>query len=89
VEKRYTPWTGLLSLGNALFIGLLVLLIVVLWRTTRKAGTQFKSAMSAQERALADQQESLAMARRSLEQGEESVRLLREILAELKTRRPQ
>ena len=89
LQKRYTPWSGWLSLGNVLFVGLLVLMIAVLLRTSRKAGAQMKTAMSAQERALADQQESLVMMRRSLEQGEESTRLLREILAELKARRPQ
>jgi hypothetical protein len=89
LQKRYRPWGGLLSFGNALFIGLLVVLIVVLWRTTRRAGTQFKSAMSAQERALADQQESLAMMRRSLELAEESTRLLRDIHGELRARRPE
>jgi hypothetical protein len=86
LQKRYTPWSGLLSLGNILFIGLLVLMITVLLRTSRKAGTQMKTAMSAQERALADQQESLAMMRRSLELAEESTRLLREIRDELKER---
>jgi hypothetical protein len=88
LQKRYTPWSGWLSLGNVLFVGLLVLMIAVLLRTSRKAGTQMKTAMSAQERALADQQESLAMMRRSLELAEESTRLLREIRDELTERRP-
>jgi hypothetical protein len=87
LQKRYTPWSGWLSLGNVLFVGLLVLMIAVLLRTSRKAGTQMKTAMSAQERALADQQESLAMMRRSLELAEESTRLLREIRDELTERR--
>jgi hypothetical protein len=87
LQKRYTPWSGWLSLGNVLFVGLLVLMIAVLLRTSRKAGTQMKTAMSAQERALADQQQSLAMMRRSLELAEESTRLLREIRDELTERR--
>ena len=87
LQKRYTPWSGWLSLGNVLFVGLLVLMIAVLLRTSRKAGTQMKTAMSAQERALADQQESLVMMRRSLELAEESTLLLREIRDELTERR--
>jgi len=86
LQDLYSPWKGLLSLGNMLFIGLLVLLVVVLLRTSRKAGTQMKTAMAAQERALADQRESLAMMKRSLELAEESTRLLREIRDDVKAR---
>jgi hypothetical protein len=87
LQRRYSPWSGLLSIGNLLFIGLLLFLIVVLGRLSRKASTQYKAAMSAQEQVLARQEESMALARRSLELSEESTALLRGILAELKARR--
>jgi hypothetical protein len=76
---------GLLS-ANLFWVLFLVLLVVFLVHASRRAGRQMKTALEAQEKALADHRASLDMARRSIELNEQANRLLEEIRDALRAR---
>jgi hypothetical protein len=71
-------------LARNYFLLIMALLALFLWWVARKSGRQMKTAMSRQDEAMDISRRSIALAEKAAQQNDESVRLLREILQELK-----
>ena len=71
-------------LARNYFLVIMQLLALFLWWVARKSGRQMKTAMSRQDEAMDISRRSIALAEKAAQQNEESIKLLREILEELK-----
>ncbi|MDH3284536.1 MAG: hypothetical protein OEQ13_07320 [Acidobacteriota bacterium] len=86
IEQVEPVWPALL-LSNWVWIALLAIFIVVVWKITRRATRQFDSAMHAQDKALTGQDHAIKLTEHAVKIHEDSNRLLGEILAELRSGR--
>jgi hypothetical protein len=87
-QERMTERYGGLGrwswLPNGLFIGFLILVVIVLWWLSSRAGRQMKRATALQDRAMAEQQRAIELTEEALDISRDSNRVLREILATLR-----
>lgn len=71
-------------LARNYFLLIMLLLALFLWWVARKSGRQMKTAMTRQDEAMDISRRSIALAEKAAQQNEESIRLLQQILEELK-----
>jgi uncharacterized membrane protein len=73
-------------LAGNYFLVIMVLLALFLWWLARKSGRQVKTAMSRQDEAMEITRRSIALSEKAVQQNDETIRLLQEILQELKNK---
>jgi len=74
-------------LARNYFLVIMVLLVLFLWWLSKKSGRQVKSALARQDEAMEITRRSIALSEKAVQQNDESIRLLQEILQELKNRK--
>jgi cbb3-type cytochrome oxidase subunit 3 len=84
VMRKAGRWSFLSFASSTFWILFLLVLVGILLWISRKAGRQMKTAMKAQERLMADHERVLKLSERGVELSEDSNRVLKEILQELK-----
>lgn len=73
-------------LARNYFLVILVALALFLWWLTKKSGRQMKSALTRQDEAMEITRRSIALSEKAVQQNDETIRLLQEILQEMKKR---
>ena len=71
-------------LARNYFLLIMLFLALFLWWVARRSGRQMKTAMSRQDEAMDISRRSIALAEKAAQHNEESIKLLQQILEELK-----